>query len=126
MAILLGWVVTYTSFIFIPIVFLSLIIRVIFGMIINLTTDITISKIIEKKPSPQNILQLLKHYKYFMIFDSITIGIGWVVSITLIPVSLLLSIFARTIYGILATYILLRYIPTSYNNFKAKNLSNYK
>ena len=86
----------------------SLVIRLIYG----LSTVITNYYLDEEYKINYSLNDLLIKYQYYLIFSVLTIISGWFLSIyVFLNLGYFYSVFVRLLYGILCTFITLRFIP---------------
>ena len=116
---LIGWglsVVTYKFYIpsytnkpeveFVPI---SLAIRLIYGLISSILTNYYLDREHQKI---HNFTDFFSRYQYYIYFSTITILSGWYLTIhALLKWGYVPSVIFRLAYGILCTFITLRFIP---------------
>jgi len=117
---LIGWIITVVSYkllnmshshshITLESAPLSLVIRLIYGLLSTIMTNYYLDQEYTKK---YTLWSFLTRYQYYIIFSTVTIVSGWFISIqVLLTLGYTISVCARLLYGILCTFITLRFIP---------------
>ena len=116
--ILVGWGVSVVTFVMFkgkegksslgsaPI---SLVIRVVYGLVSTISTNYYLDR---EHTQRYSISSFLDRYSYYILFSVVTIVSGWFITIqTLLSLGYIPSVMFRLIFGVLCTFVTLRFIP---------------
>lgn len=107
--IIIGWGITVTTYSLLFPKSISIFIRLTYGL---LSTSLTNYYLEEEFKNTKNIKEYIIKYQYYFIYSIFTIISGWYVSVFILnKYSYLASVITRTVYGVLATFIALSFIP---------------